>query len=404
MNEAKKKAIKLIILFGLISLLGDLVYEGARSVNGPYLKLLGANAAVVGLIVGLGEFLGYGIRLASGYFSDKTKAYWFFTIIGYGLIISVPLLSFADVWQYAALFIVLERIGKAIRSPAKDTIMSHATKQVGTGFGFGLHEFFDQIGGILGPMIFTLFFMGVGGSAVLVDYQRAYGLMWVPFILLMVTVIAAYLTVKNPEELEVTEKKDVSETPKKVFWLYVAFTFISTLGFVNFALVGYHLKTKNLMNDAEIPLLYAGAMAIDGLVAILIGRYYDKLKKNKKSRYGGLLTLSLIPVISAVLPLLAFSYDRALIIFGAFAWGVVMATHETIMRAAIADITEIKKRGISYGIFNTAYGLAMFFGGGIIGALYDMSLNLMFLAVIAIEIIAIFTFTLMWKEQKKTYE
>ena len=158
----QRRALGLIILFGLVSLFGDIAYEGARSINGPYLKLLAVNATTLGLIAGLGEFLGYALRLISGYISDRTKAYWFFTFLGYGLLISVPLLSLAGVWQVAALLIILERIGKALRSPARDTILSQASAQIGTGFGFGLHEAMDQIGAIAGPLIFASLFMFTG--------------------------------------------------------------------------------------------------------------------------------------------------------------------------------------------------------------------------------------------------
>ena len=162
MSDARKRAFNLIILFGLVSLFGDIAYEGARSVNGPYLKLFAVNAATLGLIAGVGEFLGYALRLVSGYLSDKTKSYWFLTFLGYGLLVSVPLLSLAGIWQIAALFIILERIGKAIRSPARDTILSQASSQIGTGFGFGLHEAMDQIGAVSGPLIFTVLFLLIG--------------------------------------------------------------------------------------------------------------------------------------------------------------------------------------------------------------------------------------------------
>src|SRR5512137_2072013 len=159
MNNQRKTAFQLIILFGLVSLFGDIIYEGARSVNGPYLKTMGTSAAIVGIIGGIGEFLGYAIRLVSGYFADRTRAYWLFTFVGYGLLISVPLLSLAGIWQVAAIFIVAERLGKALRSPAKDTILSQAAKQVGTGWGFGLNEAMDQIGAIAGPLLFTFIFI-----------------------------------------------------------------------------------------------------------------------------------------------------------------------------------------------------------------------------------------------------
>ena len=193
MEQNKRKALQLILLFGLVSLFGDIIYEGARSVNGPYLKVLGANALAVGLIAGLGEFLGYGIRLLSGYFSDKTKSYWLFTILGYGMLASVPLLALTGFWQIAAILIVMERIGKALRSPAKDTILSQATKQVGTGFGFALNEAMDQIGAIIGPLLFTFIFIGDRmKDKGLADYQTGYRLLWLPFFFLMACVLFAY--------------------------------------------------------------------------------------------------------------------------------------------------------------------------------------------------------------------
>ncbi|MDD5725448.1 MAG: MFS transporter, partial [Candidatus Omnitrophica bacterium] len=207
MDNRKKTAFKLILLFGLVSLFGDMVYEGARSVNGPYLKTLGANAAIVGLIAGLAEFLGYAARLFSGYLADKTKSYWLFTFLGYGLLVSVPLLSLSGVWQAAVVFIVLERLGKAVRSPAKDTILSQAAKQVGTGLGFAIAEVLDQVGAICGPLIFTFLFIMLGkGERGLVDYQHGYSLLWAPLAMVMFCLYFAYRTAPRPETLE----KDVS--------------------------------------------------------------------------------------------------------------------------------------------------------------------------------------------------
>ena len=399
-NINRTKALKLIILLGIVSLFGDIVYEGARSVNGPYLEILGANAAIVGLIVGIGEFLGYGIRLISGYFSDKTKAYWFFTITGYGLLFTVPLLSLAGVWQLAALFIVSERIGKALRNPARDTILSQATKQIGTGFGFGIHEFLDQIGAIIGPLIFVVFFFLLGTSGKTIsDYQTGYSFLWIPFVLLMVFVVIAYFLVKKPEELEPISTTIDKEPDKlsRTFWLYTVFSFVTTIGFVNFALIGYHLKANNLLSDAQIPLFYVIAMAVDAVIALIIGKMYDRLKTRGKNNKAGLLILIIIPLLSLFIPFFAFSMNYVFILISVIVWGVVMGSHETIMRAAIADITPLKKRGTGYGIFTTSYGLALFIGSVLVGVLYDYSLTLLITIIMVIEIIAIPFFFIMWK-------
>lgn len=387
----KLSAYQIIILFGLVSLFGDIVYEGARSVNGPYLKTLGASAFVVGLVAGIAEFLGYAIRLVSGYFSDRTKAYWLFTIIGYGMLISVPLLSLTGIWQVTAVFIVMERLGKALRSPAKDTIVSQAAKQIGTGFGFGLQEAMDQIGAIIGPLIFTGLFIYLGtGSKTIADYQKGYGFLWLPFILVMFFVTFAYLRAPNPEQLEIkATKTHKSDKLSRVFWIYTVFSFVTTLGFVNFILMGYHFKARNVLPDAQIPLFYALAMGIDGAVALVIGKMYDKFKEKTKNEKAGLLTLLIIPFCSILIPVFAFTNNHFAVIVGILLWGIVMGAHETIMKSAIADITPVEKRGTGYGIFNTSYGLAIFFGSTLMGFLYEKSIPTLIVTAVIVELAAI---------------
>ena len=402
-DTSKKSAMQLIILFGLVSLFGDIIYEGARSVNGPYLKTLGANAALVGLIAGIGEFLGYAIRLLSGYFADKTKGYWVFTFVGYGLLVSVPLLALTGSWQLVALLIVAERIGKAVRAPARDTIVSQASKQVGTGFGFGFSEAMDQIGATAGPLIFTALFLFLGhGSKTVGDYQTGYHLLWIPFVLLMACVVFAFRRVPDPSKLEaVVSKPAQPEKLTPVFWLYTAFSFITTLGFVNFILMAYHFKARAIMPDAQIPMFYAAAMLIDGGVALLIGKAYDNLIRTKKNDKAGLLTLIVIPLFSVLVPVLGFSSNYFLAVAGVLLWGIVMGAHETVMKSAIADLTPIKKRGTGYGIFNTSYGLAVLFGSALMGLLYDRSIPLLVGLSIALQVVAFVFFFKLRKEALK---
>ena len=401
--DPKKKAFQLIIFFGLVSLFGDIIYEGARSVNGQYLNTLGANAAVVGLVAGLGEFLGYGVRFFSGYFADRTKAYWVFTFLGYGLLLSVPLLALTGVWQLAAVFMVVERLGKALRSPAKDTILSQAAKQVGTGWGFGLNEAMDQLGALTGPLIFSLLFVFSGAiHKTFRDYQFGYALLLIPFVLLMGCVFLAYRRFPDPDIFEPSAgMKPEPDQLSKVFWLYTFFTFVTAAGFVNFALLGYHFKTKGILTDAQIPLFYAAAMAIDGVAALAIGKAYDVLKARKKREQAGLLLLGLIPLLSALIPVLAFSNSFRLVFVSVMLWGIVMAAHETIMKSAIADLTPLKKRGTGYGVFNAAYGLAMFAGAAAMGFLYDVSIPLMVILASALQFLSLPVFFAMQKEAAK---
>lgn len=416
-NEKKKSAIILILLFGLISLFGDIIYESSRSVNAPYLNTLGANALIIGLIVGIGELLGYSIRLFSGYFSDKTKAYWFFTMIGYSLLIAVPLLALSNSWQFAAIFIILERIGKGLRSPARDTIVSYATKQVGTGIGFGISEFIDQIGATIGPLVFTLFFIYIGSAEKTVkDYQQGYNLLWLPFVMLILILFITFFKFKTPSKLEennleesnlqesnLEEKNKKKESSKlsKVFYIYNLFTFFTTIGFISFSIFGYHLKINEIVSDIKIPFFYAIAMFVDAIFGIIIGKIYDNLKIKHKKQDSGLLILLYMPLLCIIILPLIFSFNLILIHIAIILWGIVMGSHETIMKAAIADLTSINKRGTGYGIFNVIYGLAIFIGSVLAGYLYDISINLMINALIITEILSIIIFFFLKNEIKK---
>ncbi len=371
-----------IILLGIVSLFGDVTYEGARSVIGPYLATLGASASIVGLISGIGEFVGYALRLASGYLADRTKAYWLFTFIGYGLLLSIPLLAFAGYWQLAAVLIILERMGKAIRSPARDTMLSYATKKVGRGWGFAVHEALDQIGAVIGPLVFFfIFFLGDG-------YREGFTLLWIPALLTMAVLAIARKKVPSPQKLEApgeeSKQGDRDKLPR-VFWLYTLFTLFSIAGFANFQLISYHLKIQSIVPDAHIPLIYAIAMGVDAVAALLAGKTYDRI---------GLVSLLAVPLSTFPIPFLAFSYDYKLVLAGMVLWGVVMGIQETIMRAAIADLTPVKRRGFAYGIFNTVYGASWFLGSALIGLLYTLAVNYLILFVVVMELISIPLFLL----------
>ncbi|HPU60251.1 MAG TPA: MFS transporter [Defluviitoga tunisiensis] len=366
---------------GIISLLGDIVYEGARSISGPYLAFLGAGASIIGIVGGIGEFVGYALRLVFGYFADKTKAYWTLTIIGYGLLLSIPLLAFSNSWQIAAFLLIMERMGKAIRSPARDAILSHATKQVGRGWGFGIHEALDQIGAIIGPLIFSAVFLLNS------QYKTGFGILIIPVVILLMLLFFARSKVPSPQKLEVSIESDKQINSydnknkwSKTFWLYTFFTLLSVMGFVQYPIIAYHLNVNSIISNVWIPIFYAIAMGIDGITALIIGRTYDNI---------GLKTLLVIPIATLVIPFFAFSYSKIFILFSIIIWGIVMGIHETIMRAAIADLIPLERRGTAYGIFNTVYGLSMFIGGTSIGFLYEISLSYVVTFVVIIEIISL---------------
>ena len=357
--DPRKTALRFILLMGVVSLFGDITYEGGRSVAGPFLASLGAGAALIGLIGGAGEFVGYALRIFSGRLADRRGMHWFFVILGYSLILAIPLLAFTGRWETAVVLILLERAGKAVRAPSRDAILSHAAKAVGRGFGFGIHEAMDQIGALAGPLLMSLaLFVGWG-------YRGAFALLALPGLLTIAFVSAARAKVPVPETFERPESSSPGE--KKLsssFWLYTAFVFLSVAGFANFPLISYHFTAKAVVSVRAIPLLYALAMGVDGAVAILIGKFYDR---------AGFASLFAIPILTLLIPFFAFSPNIPGAVAGMVLWGAAMGIHETIMRAAIADLTPRDRRGTAYGIFNAAYGLAWALGGAAMGFLYARS-------------------------------
>ena len=354
-------AYRIVILFGLVAMCGDFVYEGARSVAGPFLFTLGASAFMVAFIAGFGEFLGYAIRIGTGYLADKSRQYWAFVIAGYLMIGAIPLLVFAGRWEVAAFLLILERIGKAIRSPAKDAMLSHVTSGMGRGWGFGLQEALDQVGAVAGPLIFVAS-LAAGGT-----YRGGFALLAIPFTLLIIVLLVAWKMMPDPVSFEEPVKK--TPTPAEVgagrrqLRLYGAFTSLTMAGFIVFPLLAFHFKAFFIVPDADIPAFYAIAMAVDALVALVTGKAYD--------RYG-VIVLVTMPVLGVAIPLIAFTHSYVFALAGSVLWGASMGMQEAILRAAVADFTPPGGRGFAYGVFNTIYGGAWFAGSIVIGALYTV--------------------------------
>ena len=376
-----------IILLGIVSLFGDVTYEGARAVTGPFLLALGASSSVVGLVAGIGEFAGYSLRLASGYIADRTGAYWLLTFVGYGLILAIPLLAFAGHWQLAVVLIILERVGKAIRNPARDTMLSYATKKVGRGWGFAVHEALDQIGAVIGPVAFALVLFSHD------TYQEGFKFLFIPALLTLAVLALARKRFPSPVRLEIPEEPggQVTQTRlPRVFWLYTVFALISVAGFANFQLISYHLAAQAIVPDFQIPIIYAVAMAVDAVAALIVGRTYDRI---------GLTSLLIIPLLTLPIAFFAFSTSYSSVLIGMALWGVVLGVQETIMRAAVADLAPIERRGFAYGVFNTMYGAGWGLGGVVMGLLYSHSISYLIMFSVAIELVSIPIFVMIRRER-----
>ncbi|NLZ30685.1 MAG: MFS transporter [Methanomicrobiales archaeon] len=382
-------SVHLILLLGMASLFGSLISNGARSVIGPYILLLGGSAAVVGLVVGFGELVGYALRFAIGIYVDQSHQYWKVAMAGYGLLITIPLLAFIGSWEMAAFLIISERVGKAIRTPARDTILSYATVAVGRGWGFGIHKALGQIGAVAGPLVVAAALAFTGG------YATGFLLLALPLAGVAASLLLAQSAVPRPGRLEVRmsgDSKLFANLPGVV--PYAAFIFFSMAGFANFPLISFHLKAQSITPDTTIPLFYASAMVVSVVVALLIGRAFDHI---------GIHALLAIPILSTVTALLAFSLTPGLAIAGSLTWGAGIGLSETVVRASIAESTTLEYRGEVYGILSAVFGAAWFVGSVVMGILYEVSLAYIVTYVVIVEIAAVATYLWIYRARMATW-
>lgn len=362
----KKKAASLrpamlfIVFLGFVSLFADMTYEGARSITGQFLGTLGASAAVVGFVAGFGELAGYAIRFLSGLLTDRTQRYWTITITGYLInLAAVPLLALAGRWEIAACLMIAERIGKGIRNPVRDAMLSHAASEVGVGWGFGLHQAMDSTGAMIGPLIVAavLYFKG--------SYQTGFAVLAIPAVMAIGVLISAMLLYPRPSELEVSTPQLGTRGFPSVFWVYLAGMALVGAGYADFPLIGYHFEKTRVVSMHWAPVFYSVAMGVDAITALVLGRLFDR---------AGIRIIIVAVLLSSFFAPLAFLGGFALSLLGMALWGLGMGAHASVMRAAIATMAPRDRRATAYGIFNTGYGIFWFLGSFLMGVLYDISI------------------------------
>ena len=358
---SRQSAIRFIVAIGTISLFADVTYEGARSINGPFLGTLGASAAAIGITAGAGELIGYVLRLFSGAAADRTQRYWTLVIIGYFInLLAVPLMALANHWGIAAALIIAERAGKAIRTPARDVMLSQASKIVGRGWGFGLHEFMDQFGAFLGPLMVGLVLKQTG------HYASAYALLAIPAGLALASMFTAIKSYPDSSSFEETKTNDpAGKKLPRAFWIYVIAAGLVAAGVVDYPLIAFHFHQTSLVSPATIPIFYAVAMGVEGLMALVFGKLFDRI---------GTGALIVGVLLSAASTPLVFFGSLYVALVGMALWGAGMGAQQTTLRARIADLVPAAKRGSAYGIFNTVFGVLWFAGSSAIGILYGRSL------------------------------
>jgi len=360
-----------ITAFGLVSLAADMVYEGARSIAGPLLAGLGATALAVGLVTGAGEAIALVFRLLFGPLADRTRRYWTLTIAGYTMTaVCVPLLALAPFagsagLALAALLILAERAGKAVRSPAKSALLSYAAGAVGRGRGMAVHKLLDQLGAVAGPLLVAA---AVGATAAIWPAMALLALPGAAAVCLLLWLRRRVPDMAVYEPASMAEPAVDSTAPaagrsrlSRAYYLFAAAAGATTAGLVTFGVIAFHLIEAGLLPVAGVPLVYAGAMLAEAAAAVATGWVYDR---------RGARVLLVLPVLVALVPGLAFAPGLAAVLAGVLVWGTATGIQDSTVKALVADLVPAERRATAYGIFGAIQGGAALAGGVLAGGLY----------------------------------
>jgi len=379
-------ALKFVLMVGIMSFFADFTYEGSRSITGPYLGLLGASALTVSVVSGAGECIGYNIRLLSGRSSDRTGLYWPIAIGGYVLQMTVvPLLALAGNWQLAAALIIAERIGKGVRNPPRDAILSHAARGIGYGRAFGVHEALDQFGALFGPLLVALL-LAVGHH----DYKMAFAVLAAPAVIMLSLLGVARMLYPRPQDLIPEPAQAAGHKLPRVFWIYVAGAALAAAGLADFPLIAFHFQRAGTVSPALTPVFYAVAMAVSGAGSLILGRIFDR------TGIGVLIPLAIVTAFYAPLVFLGGFWA---ILAGSALWGLGMGVQESLIPAAVAPMVPPGRRASAYGQFTGVYGTAWVAGSIVIGVLLTVSIGGLVAFCIACQLAAI---PLIWAVRART--
>ena len=395
-HKKLSQAMLFILLFGVVSLFSDMTHEGASSIRGAYLSLLGASAGTIGFISGLGELVGYSMRYVFGRLTDRTKQYWPMTIVGYVLdVLAVPALALVGEhgWIWACALLVIQRMGKAIKKPAKDTIMSFAATREGVGKSFGIQEVLDQIGAFLGPVLLYLVMLFQQDGNMFRAYSICFGVLAVPGAITLLLLLVTRRRFPNPEQFEPEPKAYIPFKMKREFLLYIIGISLFAFGFIDYSIIIMHVsrtftglasglaETASLVNSGTLPLLYAGAMLVDAVAALFFGFLYDR---------KGVRALVWSTVLSAPFAIFVFAFQSVpMLLVGIALWGIGMGAQESILKAAVTSMVPKASRATGYGIFECAFGVFWFLGSWLLGVLYDVSMPAMMAVSVGAQLLAI---------------
>ena len=369
-------AFRFVLMMGIVNLFADMTYEGGGSVNGTFLGSLGATAGLISIIAGLGEFLGYSLRSVSGYIADRTGKHWPVTFIGYSInLLAVPAMALAPSWQAAAALILAERIGRAIRKPTVEAMLSYSTGKLGKGWVYALNTAMDETGATLGPLLMGLVLFMKG------NYRTGYALLLISSLLALASLVAARMVFPLPERLEEGgEKAARAKGFAKGYWLYMIAGAFFAAGLMSFEFISYHLSSRGTVTEHWIPVFLAISTGMGVIASLVLGRLYDKL---------GIGVVVAAVCLSALFSPLVFMGGFWVALVGLVLWGIGYATQDTLLKALIASVLPEGRRNLAFGLFYLGYGGGWLVGSVIAGLLYEHSRTALIVFSVAVQLASV---------------
>jgi MFS family permease len=353
-------AFAFVFAMGIVNLFGDTTYEGGASINGQFLGTLGASAAAISIIAGAGEFLGYALRSVAGWIADKTGKHWLLTFIGFAInLFAVPAMALAGNWQVAGALILAERIGRAIRKPTVEAMLSYSTGQLGTGWVYALNTALDETGATIGPLCiaFALYKHAT--------FRVSYSLLLISASLAFVALIVARMVFPVSSKLAPDQRTSKVERFSTAFWLYMIAAACFGAGLMSFEFISFHLAAHHTVSEQWIPVFLGISTGFGVLANLAFGRLYDR---------AGIRTVVGAVFVSAFFSPLVFLGGAGVALVGMLLWGVGYATQDTLFKAVVADRLPEGRRNFAFGIFYSGYGVGWLVGSIATGLLYQVSI------------------------------
>ncbi len=372
-------AFAFVFAMGIVNLFADTTYEGGGAINGPFLGSLGASALAISVTAGLGEFLGYALRLAAGLVADKGGRYWPLTFIGYVInLLAVPAMALAGNWQTGAALILAERTGRAIRKPTVEAMLSYTTGTLGTGWVYALNSALDETGATIGPLLMALILFLHG------SYRSGFAVLLISSLLALIALTFARMVFPVPSQLETGATASLDRFTT-AFWVFMLGGALFAAGLMSYELISFYLVSKDIFAADTVPLLLAFATGFGVFANLVLGRLYDR---------WGFRVLYAAVLFSALFAPLVFSSFLPAVILAFPIWGIGYAVQDTLLKAVVAGLLPRGRRSLAFGLFYAGYGVGWLLGGIAAGTLYSGSPAALALFAAAVQISAIPLFVL----------